>query len=436
MDKKWVFFEGVLTTLILAGILYSAAHLALFSYLPSPFFYEPSDTFADWFNTAFWSRQVGVYDTWRSVYPPLSFIVLRMLTNDQCYAEFRDLESSAGYDARSCDWFGLSMIFLFFIINVVLTFKTLRKINPETAAFRTICVAVSMPMLNALERGNLLLVTYTCVILAFGPLLASARLRWFFAGLAVNFKVYLIGAVFALLLKRRWLWVECAFLTTLVTYVSTVLFFGAGTPAEIWQNLQFFAVARFSELLDGWAAFTYIPFLSVIEIGTFPLAGLIGSFWVEVLAVVLPAFRWMTIAVIVLAALIIWFRPGRFTPARAVFMGVAMALSFSESGIYTLIFIFLFVFLDRGDSFGLRFAIVLCYLLAVPIDWAIDILPETQVSSYFTNSEVLISREIVIGPFLRPFVIMIIIWTMALTTIWEGLKKDSALLNRKVSSTI
>lgn len=117
-------------------------------------------------------------------------------------------------------------------------------------------------------------------------------------------------------------------------------------------------------------------------------------------------------------------------------MGVAMALSFSESGIYTLIFIFLFVFLDRGDSFGLRFAIVLCYLLAVPIDWAIDILPETQVSSYFTNSEVLISREIVIGPFLRPFVIMIIIWTMALTTIWEGLKKDSALLNRKVSSTI
>lgn len=410
----------MLAGMILAGIVYCAAHLAIMGYLPSPFFYEPMDTFADWFNTAFWARQTGVYDTWGTIYPPLSFVILRLFTLDQCYPEVRMFEGSPGYDPRSCDWLGLTMLGLVFIVNVVLTWLTFRKIDRRTAATRTLCVAVGMPMLSALERGNLLLMTYTCVLLAFGPLLASARLRWVFAGLAINFKIYLIGAIAAMLLKRRWLWAEGAVIATVLIYLITLVIFANGTPLQIIENIRLFSQNRASQILDGWSAFTYMPLSSVVELGTFPLAGVIGSQWVDLLDWLLPALRWFTIGMIALAACAIWAAPGKFAPSRAVLLAIMMALSASESGIYTLIFVFLFVMMEPWQGFGRKWAICACYLLAIPADYNIDTLAEGVTNLYFTGAEGFITRHIVLGPFVRPLLIMTVVWAIAATTIAEG----------------
>ncbi|RYZ92436.1 MAG: hypothetical protein EOP06_04255 [Proteobacteria bacterium] len=188
----WV--ERFLAAVILVGIVYCAIHAAQYGYLPAPFFFVPSDTFADWFNTAFWARRSDAYETWATIYPPLSFVFIRYLGIDRCYPQFRPFDPSAGLAARDCDWLGLVVMGAIFVLNVVLTWKTFRKIDVRTAPMRTICLALGMPMLNGLERGNLLLIAYTCVLLAAGPLLSSARLRWLFAGLAINFKVYLIAS--------------------------------------------------------------------------------------------------------------------------------------------------------------------------------------------------------------------------------------------------
>lgn len=421
--KPFPLMESLLAALILGGITYCGWHLAYFGYLPSPFFYEPMDTFADWFNTAFWARQDGAYDTWGTIYPPLSFVALRMFTLDYCYPPTRMFEGSPGYDPRGCDWLGLVIMGVFFVLNAVLTYLTFRKIDPRTAPMRTICVAAGMPMLSVLERGNLLLITYTCVILAFGPLVASARVRWVFAGLAINLKVYLIGAVAAILLKRRWLWAEGALIAIVLVYLVTLAIFGDGTPQQIIDNIQSFTQNRAAGILDGWSAFTYIPFASVVELGSFPLNQIIGSKPVDILEVVLPMLRWITLGLIALAAFAVWLRPDLYSPSRAVLLGIATALSASESGIYTLIFIFLFVMMEPWRGFGRKWAIIACYLLAIPLDYNIDTLPEGVTSLYFTGAEGFITRHIVLGPFIRPLIIMTIIWAITLTTlreIWDG----------------
>ena len=50
-------------------------------------------------------------------------------------------------------------------------------------------------MMWGLDRGNVILITYIFVLLAYGPLVRSAQWRWLYAGLAVNMKVYLIGTI-------------------------------------------------------------------------------------------------------------------------------------------------------------------------------------------------------------------------------------------------
>ena len=78
-------FRSLLTIVIVAAF----ARVVLFAvhrgYLPQPFFYAPSDTFADWFNPSHWARVSGTYGTYASLYPPLSFVLLRILGLDRCY---------------------------------------------------------------------------------------------------------------------------------------------------------------------------------------------------------------------------------------------------------------------------------------------------------------------------------------------------------------
>lgn len=413
--RPWA--EIVLAAIIVAGIIYCVIFAFLNRYLPPPFFFEPNDTFADWFNPAFWSRQEGAYDTWKTIYPPLTFVILRLFSIDRCYPELRQYEGSAGLAARDCDWLGLVMLALIFAVNVVLTWKTFRKIDPRTAPMRTICVAMGVPMLITLERGNLLLLAFTCTLLAFGPLVGSARLRWLFVGIAINLKIYLIAAVIPLLLKRRWLWVECALITSALVYLLSLSAFGHGTPSEIYANIREFSAQGAAQILDPWSAFTYGPLLSVIKTGVFPMSSIIGSAWVDRLEVLIPALTIFTQLLIVMAAAAIWISPTLFPPYRAVSLGVMMALITSESGHYTLIFVALFVLMEPWRGFGRIWAITMCYILAFPFDIPVDWLPETAREVYFGNTTVMISNQITVGPFLRPLLTMTIVWALALTTL-------------------
>jgi hypothetical protein len=432
-------YEAIFAGIIVVGLIYCGVHIWFYGYLPPPFFFEPSDTFADWFNSAFWSRQTGAYDAWRTIYLPLSFIFLRLLGIDSCYPDARGLDSSAGLAARDCDWLGLVSLAVIFVANVLLTWKVMRRIDPTTAPMRTICLAMGAPMLNGLERGNLIIIAYTCLLLACGPLLSSARARWFFAGLAVNFKIYLVAAIVPLLLKRRWRWVEGALLATILIYLVSFALYGHGTPIEIYKNVRDFSSQGAGQILDVWYTTTYRPLYSLLENGAFPLSQIIGSAWVERLLIFLPSLLYLTQALIVAAALAIWYRPEAFTTYRAVTLGILAAVVTSEPGGYTQVCFMLFVMMEPWRGFGRKWAIAVCYVLAFPFDIPIDTLPEAARDLYFRDTMTMVSHHVTLGPFVRPLLIMTVAWAIALVTLrelWEALRENRLLPPRPANEPV
>lgn len=438
----WRWVEPALAAVIVTSICWVAWFLFANHYLPSPFFYVPGDIYADWFNTAFWARDKGTYDSWKTVYPPLSFVFLRLLGLDRCYPEHRSYDFSAGLAARECDWVGIVAIWLIFAVNLVLIWRTFRKLDLQTALPRTICVGLGMPMLNGLERGNLVLIAFTCLLLATGPILRSARLRWLFAGLAVNFKVYLIAAIIPLLLKRRWRWVEGALIAVVLVYMISYALLGRGTPMEIVDNIRNFSSGEAVAVLDVWSSTTYNALRSLLQGRNFPVTLIFGSKLVNFLSFALPALLHFTQLLILAAAAAAWVRPERIPAYRLINLGVLMALITSEAGGYTPAFFMLFVMMERWEGFGRRWAIIACYVLAIPLDIDIEKLPPVVRDTYFGGETVEISYAVTVGPFIRPLIIMTIAMALSLTTIravwmdvrlqgWAGrwrLRRDAPLL--------
>lgn len=418
--------ETALAAVILAGIAYCAWHLLKFKYLPQPFFYEPMDTYADWFNTAYWARDKGTYDVWRTIYPPLSFVILRVLGLGSCYPRGRSFESSPGLAARDCDWVGLGAIYAFFIIDVVLVYYVLRKVDRRTAIQRTICVALGLPMLDSLERGNLVLVSFLFLILAFCPVLKSARLRWLAAGITVNLKVYLVGAIVALLLKRRWRWAEGALVATVLVYLVSYGILGRGTLPEIFANIQEFTDWDASQLLDIWYTTTNHTLISLLEHNEIPVL-LFGSRNTDIALIVLPLIEHTVQAMIMLAAAATWFRPEVVPSYRAINLAILMALITAEAGGYSQIYFMLFVMMEPWKGFGRKWAIVACYILAIPLDIPLDRAPETIGETYFGDARTVISYQVMLGPFVRPLIILSIAAAVAAVTlrdVWQDIRQQ------------
>lgn len=427
-SRSILFVEWPLAATILIAIVFTVVYLFNNNYLPFTFFYEPDDLFADWFNTAYWAYDEGSYDTWTTLYPPLSFAFLRALTNGVCYPPRGvGADASFGLAARECDWLSFVWIWGFFFVNIVLTYLLLRKIDRSTALPRTICVALGWPMLNGLERGNLILPAFTAFILGFTPLLRSAKLKWLFAGLAVNFKVYLIGAVLAPLLTRRWRWSECAILSVILVYIFSYGLMGRGTPLELMANLRNWANLPGGTPLDLWSATTYEPLYKLLDSEVYPISAIIGSRNVDILSVLIPMLLGSTQAIILLAAAAIWLRPEVVPTYRAITLAVMLALISSEAGGYTSGLFMLLVMMEPWRGTGRKVAIILCYILALPIDIAIDQVTPVVRDTYFRHSTTIITAYVKLGPFIRPFLIQLVAVSLAFVTlrdVWTDIRQQ------------
>lgn len=411
--RSWTLWPEYLMALgVLLLIGRAMVILYLYGYLPQPFFYEPSDTYMDWFNTAYWARDPGAYDSWRTIYPPLSFVALRFMGKGSCYA------GAEGLIARDCDWVGLVAIHAIFLVNMLLVALTFRKVDQRTAIPRAIALSAGLPMLYALERGNILLLCFTAMLLGFGPLLKSARLKWLFIGIAVNFKIYLVAAIASLLLRRRWLWFEGALIATVLVYLLSFGIIGAGTPREIITNIRDYSSGFVaSQVLDIWYAVTYQPLISLLQGETFPVTGVVGSRTAEVGLSILPLLVRMGQASILAAAAATWLRPEVVPPHRIVFFGVAMALISSEAGGYTQMMVILFVFMESWRGVARPLAILICYILSLPGDIIIGDIPPIIRDSYLAGHQVEVYFGVGLGMFLRPALLILVAVTLSALTI-------------------
>jgi len=397
---------------VFAAIIYSLWFLSQFGYLPQPFFYDYGDTWMDWFNPAYWSHQPGAYDAYMTIYPPLSYAILKFITWGPCYV------NAEGGWSRDCDVYGAISLHLIWVACVVLTGLTLRKVDRRTWLPRSFALGFGLPMLWGLDRGNLVMLAYICVLLAYGPLLRSARLRWLFAGMAINLKIYLIGTVFTQLLYRRWRWFEGTLVATLSVYLVSYMIFGSGSPAEIYHNILDYSNGLvIDNPLDLWMASSLHPLMALLDSAQFPSTLYVGSRIAEFGSTALPIITLAAQGTILAAAAAVWWRPNIAPRHRLIALSIGIALMTTEVSGYTETLVILFVFMERFEGIGRRVAILLSYLVCIPADISIDRLPPMVKESFLGGRPVVAEYMVQLGPFIRPMLFIAIPVALALVSL-------------------
>ena len=156
MKDKQAVYLGSILFLSAINFLYIAWFFEAHSYLPPPLFFDVSDTFMDFYNTLYWSGHEGIYDIWRSVYPPLNFLLLKayqFLFIDEV-SEMWSPSIIRGSEAGNI--IPLILIYLVsLIIAVRISFKSIMRLKIQFIVF--LIFLLSPAFLFAVERGNLII---------------------------------------------------------------------------------------------------------------------------------------------------------------------------------------------------------------------------------------------------------------------------------------
>lgn len=408
--------EGLFLLAIFAGIYHAASFLLSAGYLPPPFVYDANDTYMDWYNSAYFAVNGGAYDIWHSIYPPISFVFLKIFTLHACY-------QGDAFAGRDCDWLGRATLVALFLLNAILVFLAFRKVDRRTALVRAAAMSLGLPMIFTLERGNLILPAFTVFVLGFGRVLRSARLKWLAVGLAVNFKPYLLAAVVPYLLRRRWRWFEGAAVACLLVYLVSYAIIGAGSPGELLADITGYVSGGGNSYFGAlYYGASYVSILNYLHFGI-PLLRFVGSRPLEVLEAVLPVLirlgQVTTLAAFALAAA----RPRNTVPAhRLAAMGVALALSSTEFGGYAEVFLLFLVLQEPWCGFWRILALIAAYLLSIPADYTLVTLAHHIEESWLTGRTVGNDLSITLGMLLRPGLVLIIQYALTAATLVDLLR--------------
>jgi hypothetical protein len=140
---------------------------------------------------------------------------------------------------------------------------------------------------------------------------------------------------------------------------------------------------------------------------------------VDAVLFLIPAIQQTVQALILVAAAAIWLRPEAVSSYRAVNLAILLVLITTEPGGYTQVYFMMFIMMEPWKGFYRKWAIIACYVLAIPLDIPIDSAPEVVRDTYFGYGRTVISYKVMIGPFFRPMIIMSVAAAIALLTIVE-----------------
>jgi len=395
--------EALLAFAIVIALGVAVARFLLDGYLPQPFYYQVSDSFMDLYSTAYWANHDDAYDIWHSIYPPLSFIFLRLFSLHGCYR----FDSFSG---RDCDWLAPTVLCLFFALNIALVHKTYRLIDPCTAGMRTVAMAAGLPMLYALERGNLLIPCFTCFVLGYGNLLRAKPPRWLALALAVNFKPYLLVATVPFLVARRWSWLAGGAVAGLGVYLITLAIYGAGSPFQIIGNETKYAVATtgryFADLYYATSFWPLIRMLRAAPTGLALVSPGVAGLIALTLTILLRGAQAGAAGCIAAAA----FRPAAVDVRRFGAMIAALSLTTFTTGSAgdAQIFLFFLILFEpwRGAA---RIAILIStYLLCLPLDFAFLLVRQDPTMSFLGGRVVTPQTGVSFGQLARPAILLMI----------------------------
>jgi hypothetical protein len=396
--------ETLLAGIVLFGIALTAWRFVGGGYLPQPFYYKPAQSLMDGYSTAFWANHGGAYDSWRTLYPPLSFVLLKAVSSHRCY----QIDAMEG---RACDPGPATMLVVFFLLNAGLVYLTYRRRNRSSALPRAVAMGLGLPMLYALERGNLLIVCFTAFVLGYGELLRKPWLRAVSLAISINFKPYLLFSVIPFILRRKWGWLFACALAGLVIYFATYLVFRAGTPLQIWTNdVRYGAAASTDHFADLYYATSFWPLIRSLHAGILGSASIppeIAGGWALALTIVLRVTQ-VGACGLLIAGL---FRPKAVDIRRFAAMAACVSLTAFTTGSsgYALIFLLFLAFFEPWRGRVRPVIIVLAYLLCIPVDHILLPVVHGPAVSYLSGRTVVANFGISVGQLARPAALLVML---------------------------
>ena len=402
--------EAVLAFAVVASVVWSFIQFRETGFLPQPFVFDTNDTFMDWFNTAYWANNPGAFSVWRTVYPPLSFAFLDLVTLPGCYLQ-------SPFYARDCDWLSRAVILGFYLLSVGLAWWSFHRKDPRTAPMRGIALGLGLPLLFTLERGNLILIALPCFIIAYGPLVRSRKWRAMAAAATINFKPYLLLPVMAHAVKRDWRALELAGIATVAIYLVTLAIVGGGTPAEIASNTANWVIFQGGQVWNEINYSTsYAPLLQVRN-SQIPVLDFVPSRTVEGIEWLVPMVIRSSQGVALIALAGAWLQPGVLSSQRVAAILLGAFLVTQSPGGYTQVFLLFLVLLESWRGVGPITAIVCTYLLCIVADWPLSTVLDLSLNSWLSGRPVSPSFGLALGHFLRPGLVVLIVWALALDSI-------------------
>lgn len=403
-------FEALLLAPVLAGAAHAVWHLFAHGYLPQPFIWDPQDTLMDWFNPAYWAHREGIYSVWHAVYPPLSFALLKFLTVPECYI-------SSPFAGRDCDITAQFIVLALYVMAMGVSYRAIRLVQPRAALLRSLALALGLPGLFLLERGNLLILCQLCLAAAVVPGIANKWLRALAAAVMINLKPYMLFPVLSWAIRREWRLLELAGFATIAVYLASWAIVGSGSPLEILDNTaNWVAVTGADVVGEMFYTTSFNSMFGVVDRG-FPILRSIGSRDYETYRTAIQMFLYAAQATAVAALLLAWLRPSTVPQARIALLLLLLTLTGRSPGGYAEILVVFLVFLETWSGFAAIVAIATAYLISIPYEWMISILPVIHTSSWLSGFAVTAQFGIGVGQFARPIGLLLILLVLGLDTI-------------------
>ncbi len=387
----------------------AAVRLANSGYLPQPFVPDVNYPLIGLFETAFWAHSPQTYGVGASIYPPLSFLLLRVLTNKACYA----VSPAAG---RDCDVGALALAPALFLLAAVLVYRTFRANAVPRPLTRTAALMLSLPMLYALECGNLILAAFCSFVVAYRRLPRATGVRAAALALTINLKPYLLLLLAPAVQQRRWLWVLAVSALSAGLYFLTVLMIGGGGPLQLIRNLLIYGgQVEHRVWNDFYYSTSYWPLVKLLELRPAwlddwsPVQAHVAALTLRIL---MHVAQGLAVAAFVVACLRSKPLPsGRL--AAMLLATVLATLTTGQSG-YVQIFLLFLVLMDPWEDRLAGFRLTVAYILCLPADLVIAPVFHGSAWSYLGGRQVVADFGLSVGQLLRPGLLIALQFSMTI----------------------
>ena len=379
-----------------SGMIYYLYFLYANGYLPPPFFFDSSNTFMDLFNPMYWVYDDGRYTDWKSVYPPLNFVILKLLN----IAFMGHTNGDPEFMRENSSLLIAGFCFIYLVLPAfVLRTKIWINYTLRQKILIYFAIIFSSPMLFALERGNLII--FCPVILAF--VLSKGLVRSLSIAVLINFKPYFVLLAFVYLIRRRWKWLAlCILFSGLICLESGLLvdknFLRFITNMFEFSEASVFSLREVLAMPSSISAFSYVFRNPDAEM----LASMLLGYGVPISAAGIESVKWL----VILSSFAMLFTKAPIAKDSEIILVLAAVITNLSNtvGGYSLIFYIPLIPVLITMKYK-RIYVTILSLMAVPLDF-IPLLGyyAGEGYSFVSNSYVRINWTLGLGSAVRPIV--------------------------------